>query len=607
MYLHPSVTTIVFEKEESVISNISIPDVFPNNSCKCINNQHNFQRSINIYLPNDGKFGNLNIFCNSKIILNSFCYHKSNLYFLNIKHFENNFSVADNISLVQLKYRTYGLQDININTTQNAIKMKENYYKALIKRNEKEIGKITKDKRKIKQNLIKTQKKLQNLENKLTDTENKTAGSKTGIFNSIQEINDKIGEVKVEEGNVIPLQKQINDINNEGKDGSLENKIKTVETTNTSHTTDIKALNKAIGGNETSLSYSNDNNINTRLTNLETDVGKKTEGNETGIFKNIKEVNDSIQEINTTIGKDDDTTGLRKRIKELENYINANIPIVTIPMTSYYSSYLTFDEHVDARKRLWSLRCSTCNDPICKIEVDPYYERAIPTLAYNGTLDDLISKVNSDNIPVCKNSSCASRDIPHTLAAINQTDLFNFNNFIQTNNCVYTFQWCGTYDLYCNVCGIHFKSIDHGGNDLLDTGGKILNKLKDEKDNNITQCTNCNTTFTSTTFTPENTIKQSIIRFYPFNSVKDVCCNFVKHTGYSDKLIGYVVGTLDTNINKIKTNYIGKKHGGDSICGAKWVGVVYKDASNNCQYVDVDDCKIIEDEGKNDGPTATAR
>ena len=527
MYLHPSVTTIVFEKEESVISNISIPDVFPNNSCKCINNQHNLQKSINIYLPNDGKFGNLNIFCNSKIILNSFCYHKSNLYFLNIKHFENNFSVADNISLVQLKYRTYGLQDININTTQNVIKMKENYYKALINRIEDKLTDTEQELKNTTQELTNTKNVLQtNIETVSgnVNTLKITVGDNT---DSIQEINDKIGEVKVEDDKVVPLQTQINTINEE------------------------------------------------------------------------------------TIEKDE-TVELRKRIKELENYINANIPIVTIPMTSYYSSYLTFDEHVDARKRLWSLRCSTCNDPICKIEVDPYYERAIPTLAYNGTLDDLISKVNSDNIPVCKNSSCASRDIPHTLAAINQTDLFNFNNFIQTNNCVYTFQWCGTYDLYCNVCGIHFKSIDHGGNDLLDTGGKILNKLKDEKDNNITQCTNCNTTFTSTTFTPENTIKQSIINFYPYFNNKTAYCNFVKHDGTSNYVYiitnGYPEGgkysdftsNPETYIKAIKDNYIGKICTGGSsssgskvdTCGARWVGAIYIAQDGSWNYIDVADCPI---------------
>ena len=156
--MHPSITKIIFEKEESVITNISIPDAFQSNSCKCINKQHNLQESINIYLPNDGKFGNLNVLCNSKVIINSLYYNKNNLYFLNIKHFENNFSVSDNISLIQLKYRIYGLRDINIKTTQNVIKMKENYYQALINRDEKTIQTIIKDKKKIKQNLIKTQK-----------------------------------------------------------------------------------------------------------------------------------------------------------------------------------------------------------------------------------------------------------------------------------------------------------------------------------------------------------------------------------------------------------------------------------------------------------------
>ena len=172
-----------------MITNISIPDVFPNNSCKCcVNNYQNLQKSNNIYLPNYGKFVNLNVFCNSKIIFNSLCYHKSNLYFLNIKHFPNNFSVADNISLVQLKYKTYGLQDININTTQNVIKMKENYYKALINRDEKKIGKIIKDKKIIKQNLIKTQKKLHNVENKLTDTEKELTNTKNTLQTNIEKV-----------------------------------------------------------------------------------------------------------------------------------------------------------------------------------------------------------------------------------------------------------------------------------------------------------------------------------------------------------------------------------------------------------------------------------
>ena len=156
---------------------------------------------------------------------------------------------------------------------------------------------------------------------------------------------------------------------------------------------------------------------------------------------------------------------MRKRIKELENYINANIPAVTVPITgaasSSWSSYLTFDDHVDARKRLWSLRCSNCSNPICKFEVNKYYDRSIPTITYNGTIEDLINKVNDKDYSTCTNCSISFQNI-----IINTRNINKFNQFIQTNNCVYTFEYNDiikfvTYDLYCNVCGIHLKSIDN--------------------------------------------------------------------------------------------------------------------------------------------------
>ena len=297
---------------------------------------------------------------------------------------------------------------------------------------------------------------------------------------------------------------------------------------------------------------------------------------------------------------------MRKRIKELENYINANIPAVTVPITgaasSSWSSYLTFDDHVDARKRLWSLRCSNCSNPICKFEVNKYYDRSIPTITYNGTIEDLINKVNDKDYSTCTNCSISFQNI-----IINTRNINKFNQFIQTNNCVYTFEYNDiikfvTYDLYCNVCGIHLKSIDNRTDDLLDTGEEILNKFK-SNNSNSNKCINnkCNGTFTSTTFIPEKTIKQSIIDFYPFSDDKEAYCNFVKHSDYYMQLIDDLTGDLSIDINRIKTEYIGKKHGADSTCGARWVGAIYPNENRSVwTYVDVDDCKIIDDENDKD-------
>ena len=560
-FLHPAITRIVFEKEESVIGNLSIPDAFPNNSCKCINNYQNLQKNINIYFPNNGRFGNLNVLCNSKVILNSFGYHKSNLYFLNIKHFPNNFSVADNISLIQLKYKTYGLQDININTTQNVIKMKENYYKALINRDEKTIQTIIKDKNKIKRNLIKTQEKLTSTEKDLNNTCKELQNTKQELRNTVQDLTNTKNT----------LATTTEELKN--TDNMLQTNIRT-------NTNNITKINNKIG---------------------EVKV-EKVEG-----VDRIISLQTQINTINEeTIGKDE-TVGLRKRIKELENYINANIPIVTIPMTSYYSSYLKFEEHVDARRRLWSLSCSTCSNPICKFEVHKYYDRSIPTITYNGTIDDLVSKVNSD-ISACTVSTCAAKDKPHTFAKIDQTEILKYTKFIQKNNCVYTGyydyefnDYSSAYDLYCNVCGIHFPSINHGTNDLLDTGEKILNKLK-EQNSNSDKCTNakCTGTFDKTTFDPNNTIKQSIINFYPLDSENgNAFCNFIKHKNnisYDYQLLDNLTGPFSSGINRIKTDYIGKKHCDDSICGARWVGAIYPNENYSVWiYLDVDDCKIIDE------------
>ena len=157
--------------------------------------------------------------------------------------------------ILQLKYKTYGLQDININTTQNVIKMKENYYKALINRDEKKIGKIIKDKKIIKQNLIKTQKKLHNVENKLTDTEKELTNTKNTLQTNIETVS----------GNVNTLQGTVGDTSN----GLVK---------------DVNTLKSNIG--EVNISDLS-NNINT----LQTDVGNKTAGSETGIFSSIKEIN----------------------------------------------------------------------------------------------------------------------------------------------------------------------------------------------------------------------------------------------------------------------------------------------------------------------------
>ena len=119
------------------------------------------------------------------------------------------------------------------------------------------------------------------------------------------------------------------------------------------------------------------------------------------LVENDKIIGGVVVTINEKTIGEDDNKGLRKRIKELENYINANIPVVTIPMTSYYSSYIKFEEHVDARQRPWGVYCATCNGLICKYRArsrDGFTDIFI----YNGTLDDLISKVNSSNIPIAQ-------------------------------------------------------------------------------------------------------------------------------------------------------------------------------------------------------------
>ena len=277
------------------------------------------------------------------------------------------------------------------------------------------------------------------------------------------------------------------------------------------------------------------------------------------------------------------------------------------------SSYLMFhDKHVDARKRLWSLCCSTCNNAFCKLEVVKTYEREnVPTIEYDGTIDDLKLKISTYKDYICTKCNMLNSPIE-----IPQTQLILYNNYISDKNCIYTGNiksdgsYFGTYDLYCNECGFHTPSINHGTNSLLTNENDIINKFK-EKNGESDKCTKCNTTFDKNTFAPNNTIKQANISFYPYyDAGKNAYCKFISHINLPisippDTVYPAFTSSLDNYIAAIKEQYIGKICNSKLIvpnlkrnngCGARLVSAVYRDKDGSFKYVDVDDCTIKDEE-----------
>ena len=470
---------------------------------------------------------------------------------------------------------------------------------------------------------------IDTINNNIKEIKEKTIGEDDtkGLRKRIKTVEDSIGTVKTEEGgSIVPLQDQIDTINDSDTEGTLANKIKVLEN-KVGDTADKGELQTQIDTINSTVGKEDDSDgLRKRIKTVEDNIGTIktiTEGESTSIVPLQKQ----IDTINIAIGEDD-TKGLRKRIKTVEDSIgtidetklvdlmknNTDIQIITIPLVRY-SSYLKFEEgHVDARKRLWSLCCTTCNDVLCKLEVSGVktYDRSVTTIGYDGTINDLVLQVNSNcaYIPTCNNSQCTSKGKSHTYTKIDQTDISKYNDYISTHNCVYTGigsnGYIGTYDLYCNKCGYHTPSIIR--NDLLTTGQKILNEFK-KNNNNLETCTKCKTTFDDNTFA--NTIKQATIDFYPFEH-KFAYCNFKTHS-YSCICIirncypiekGYpnFTNNPEDYIQAIKKYYIGKTCTGgiqywdettpEDGCGARWVNAIYYGQDHKFHYIDVDDCCI---------------
>ena len=750
LYLHPGINNLMFSNENSVISSINVPDTIINNGkdkdTKPFVKTNDF-KLISLYLPDNSKFGKLNI--NGKLTVSLLNKHNKQTYltFTEInKSSQYSLAVHDKIDLRIDKYnhsKKKLLRDINITDGSNNQKQSNNsntiqqvappvsikdqiiselkkYIDVQIKNLNKTLNQNTSNnselsttvdglKRTVASNTTdiislnkvicgnemlsydnekNIDKRITGLDGTVGDEENGLVKDvnvlKTNIGNDINTINNNITTINSTTGNLStninalktavgevgdkslqeqigntegknPLQDQIttlnNQINNEEnglvKDVS-ELKINIGNDINTIND-NITAINTTIGKDDTEGLKSKiktiENNIGTipedkddlqtqiitldnQINNEENGVVKDVNVLKTNIGNDIDTINNNIKEIKEKTIGEDDTKGLRKRIKTVEDSIgtidetklvdlmknNTDIQIITIPLVRY-SSYLKFEEgHVDARKRLWSLCCTTCNDVLCKLEVSGVktYDRSVTTIGYDGTINDLVLQVNSNcaYIPTCNNSQCTSKGKSHTYTKIDQTDISKYNDYISTHNCVYTGigsnGYIGTYDLYCNKCGYHTPSIIR--NDLLTTGQKILNEFK-KNNNNLETCTKCKTTFDDNTFA--NTIKQATIDFYPFEH-KFAYCNFKTHS-YSCICIirncypiekGYpnFTNNPEDYIQAIKKYYIGKTCTGgiqfwdettpEDGCGARWVNAIYYGQDHKFHYIDVDDCCI---------------
>ena len=788
LYLHPGINNLMFSNENSVISSINVPDTIINNGkdkdTKPFVKTNDF-KLISLYLPDNSKFGKLNI--NGKLTVSLLNKHNKQTYltFTEInKSSQYSLAVHDKIDLRIDKYnhsKKKLLRDINITDGSNKQKQSNNsntiqqvvppvsikdqiilelkkYIDVQIKNLNKTLNQNTSNnselsttvdglKRTVASNttdIISLNKVIcgnemlsydneKNIDKRITGLDGTVGDEENGLIKDINALKTAVGEVgdkslQEQIGNTEgknPLQDQIttlnNQINNEenglvkdinalkadvgevgdktlqnqintindnitainttiGKDDTegLKSKIKTIEnnigtipedkddlqtqiiTLDNQINNEENGLVKDVSELKTNIGEVKISDLSTSVTNLQSTIGDKT--SKSGIFQDIDTINNNIKEIkeetigendtkglrkriktvednigtiktitegestsivplqkqidtiNTAIGEND-TKGLRKRIKTVEDSIgkidaDKLVDLNSIKDLLYAKSYLKFEsDHVDARKRLWRLCCSTCEEVICKLEVLKTYDRDIPTVTYDGTLNDLRAKAN-----MFHDTNCTCNKFHFGVESITQDQIDVYKEYISTHNCVYTGDYnnnsyyYGTYDLYCNNCGYH-KKIDHYEEKLLDSGQEILNKFK-ENNNNLETCTKCKTTFDDNTFA--NTITQATIVFFSFNpTYKDAHCNFKTHSFNNMYIIKYgypeegkypdFTETLETYIKAIKDNYIGKTcTGGISYkttthedgCGARWVSAMYRGQDNKLHYVDVDDCTI---------------
>ena len=309
-------------------------------------------RMVDIYFPDGGEFGVLNVECNTMICLMHPYKKYVDISFTEIKNPNKMLYISDKVHIItnqSYNNKKKHLRNINITDDSNIQKQSTNdKIDGLVTTGDAcncstKIDAINKaiDGTGTGNTLSYSNEKdintrLTNLEGTVGDEDSglekdvntlKVAvgsneeGKESGIFGNIKTINtnidtinDKIGEVKKDEESIVPLQtqittldeqinnendgliKQIEDIKDEATEGTLANRIKGLEDNKCNCGIDIEALKKAVG------------TIPEGKDDLQTQVNT---------------INSSISTINTTIGKDDNT-GLRKRIKDLESIDWAN-------------------------------------------------------------------------------------------------------------------------------------------------------------------------------------------------------------------------------------------------------------------------------------------
>ena len=497
LYLHPGINNLMFTSENSVISNINVPDTIINNGkdkdTKPFVKTNDF-KLISLYLPDNSKFGKLNI--NGKLTVSLLNKHNKQTYltFTEInKSSQYSLAVHDKIDLRIDKYnhsKKKLLRDINITDGSNNQKQSNNSTSIQqvvppVSIKDQIISELKDYINSIVRNINGLKTNIGNDINTINDNItaiNTTIGKDDteGLKSKIKTIENNIGTIKTitegESTSIVPLQKQIDTINTTiGEDDTkgLRKRIKTVEDS-------IGTVKTEEGGSivplQDQIDTINDSDTEGTLANK-----IKVLENKVGDTANKGELQTQIDTINSTIGKEDDSDGLKKRIKELESIDWANkilelmrnnndfkngIYYTLHPLVLVGNCDVKWDWNDERQHYIYSnLKCETCNNSVTCSDNTKKPSELFPllfcnTCKYNFTAQNiqLISYLYPSNNTnksyielLCSN--CSYNDGDGELGGNNDPHIYNINWAISwSSSNVITYYKIGSGDFNCLKC-----------------------------------------------------------------------------------------------------------------------------------------------------------